>query len=62
MKKVLLTGVTGFIGRNVLEFLGSKYNFLAPAKEELDLRNENEVLSRFNFGYKRRQRPHCKFP
>ncbi|MEK7658927.1 MAG: NAD-dependent epimerase/dehydratase family protein [Patescibacteria group bacterium] len=42
--KILLLGGTGFIGRNILESLGKKYEFLAPSKQELDLRKEAEVF------------------
>lgn len=43
-KKILITGGTGFIGQNILENLGDKYEFLAPNKEELDLRKEAVVF------------------
>jgi len=43
-KKILITGGTGFIGRNILESLGSRYEFLVPSKEELDLREETSVF------------------
>lgn len=43
-KKILITGGAGFIGRNILENLGNKYEFLAPTKEELDLRKEAAVF------------------
>lgn len=37
-KKIFLTGKTGFIGKNILEFLeDSKYNVLAPSHQELEL-------------------------
>lgn len=38
MKKILLTGGSGFIGRNLREsFLASKYDITAPTHSELDL-------------------------
>ncbi len=43
-KKILITGGTGFIGRNILESLGNRYEFLAPTIQELNLRKENAVL------------------
>lgn len=41
--KILLTGGSGFIGRNVLEILGEKYQFLAPTSKKLDLKNREAV-------------------
>ncbi len=45
MKKVLLTGSTGFIGRNILEnkLLNDKYDIVAPKRQILDLNNEESV-------------------
>lgn len=44
MKTILLTGGSGFIGRNILEsFLAEKYNILYPSSSELDLSDENSV-------------------
>lgn len=37
--KILLTGGSGFIGRNILEYLEQKYTVLAPAYDELDILN-----------------------
>lgn len=43
-KKVLLTGGSGFIGRNLLESsLAQKYEIAAPSHSELDLLNEDSV-------------------
>lgn len=42
-KKVMLTGGSGFIGKNIFPFLQSKYDIFAPTRGELDLRNENAV-------------------
>jgi len=36
-KKVLITGGTGFIGRNLQEYLKGKFNIFAPTHVELDL-------------------------
>jgi nucleoside-diphosphate-sugar epimerase len=45
---ILLTGGTGFIGRNVLEsFLRQKYNILAPKHRDLELLNEDLVREFF---------------
>lgn len=35
--KVLLTGGTGFVGRNLRERLGGRFEILAPGRSELDL-------------------------
>lgn len=45
-KNILLTGGTGFIGRNIVEQLSSKYGIFAPSLEELDLLDES-VVERF---------------
>lgn len=42
--KILLTGGSGFIGKNILEGLSSKYNFVAPTHLELDILNTEAVL------------------
>lgn len=52
MKRILLTGANGFIGKNLMEGLEHKYEVFAPQREELDLRNtENvcEFLQKNNF-------------
>lgn len=43
MKTVLLTGKTGFVGRNVLPILQARFQVLAPGREELDLRSAESV-------------------
>ena len=44
MKKILLTGSNGFIGKNITEsFLGEKYQLITPTRLELDLSNQNSV-------------------
>ena len=42
-KKILLTGGTGFIGRNILPILQQKYTVLAPCRNELDVVNKQSV-------------------
>lgn len=44
MNKVLITGSTGFIGRNLKENLISRFNIICPTHQELDLLNENNVF------------------
>ncbi|MEI7498655.1 MAG: NAD-dependent epimerase/dehydratase family protein [Candidatus Falkowbacteria bacterium] len=46
MIKILLTGGTGFIGRNLLEQLGGKYQIISPNKQELDF-SDCEAVDRF---------------
>lgn len=43
MKRILLTGGSGFIGRNIIPILREKYNVDAPTRDELDLRNSRAV-------------------
>lgn len=45
--KIFLTGGGGFIGRNILEQLGEKYEFIFPSSEELDLTDADKVDSFF---------------
>lgn len=45
MKAVLITGGSGFIGRNLVEQLGGKYRVWAPSHAELDLLDEEAVES-----------------
>ena len=47
MKKILILGKTGFIGKNLLELLErkDKYNLIAPTHQELDLLDESAVCS-----------------
>ena len=41
--KILITGSTGFIGKNLKEKLGEKYNIFYPKRYELDLLNAESV-------------------
>lgn len=43
MKKILLTGRTGFVGRNILPILKEEYEIHAPTRQELDLKNSSDV-------------------
>lgn len=43
--KIYLTGGDGFIGRNILEILGDKYEFLAPTRGEIDLLDQEAVIA-----------------
>lgn len=41
--RILLTGSTGFIGKNLKEYLDNDYDIYCPKREELDLTNELSV-------------------
>src|ERR1039458_3410663 len=41
--RILITGGSGFIGRNLVEQLAGTYELLAPSSAELDLLNERAV-------------------
>ena len=70
VKTILITGDSGFIGKNLVEYLSKKeeYNVLAPSHSELELLDEEAVDSFFennkidvvihtaNFGGKRNQK------
>lgn len=43
MKKILLTGGTGFIGKNIIEQLSSKYKIFAPKRLELNIVNQKSL-------------------
>jgi UDP-glucose 4-epimerase len=42
-RRVLITGASGFIGRNLAELLGDRYAVFAPTRGELDLLDEAAV-------------------
>lgn len=43
MKKILFTGGSGFVGKNVIPLLKDKYNIVAPTRKELDLKDTEAV-------------------
>jgi len=48
MKKILITGGTGFIGKNIHEsYLKDKYQLFAPKRQELDCSDEDSVENYF---------------
>ena len=48
MKKILLTGGSGFIGKNILEsYLAEKFQIIAPKRAELDLSDDKSVQNFF---------------
>ncbi len=42
MKKVLLTGGTGFVGKNIVNKLSNKYDLISIGSKNCDLRNQND--------------------
>lgn len=49
-KRLLITGSTGFIARNIIETLKSKYDLIYPDRKELDLLNTINVEQFFKNG------------
>lgn len=45
---ILITGASGFIGANLVEYLSAKYEVLAPAHSELELLDEDAVSKYFD--------------
>lgn len=45
MKKILLTGGSGFVGSNILPILREKYEVVAPKRTELDVRSREQVTA-----------------
>ena len=48
MQTALLTGQTGFVGKNVRDMLAENFDLLAPGRSELDLRNAESVEQYFD--------------
>lgn len=43
MKKIFLTGVSGFVGKSIFKKLSKKYDIYAPERKDLDLLNLNQL-------------------
>ena len=43
-QNIFITGGSGFIGRNLKEYLQNKYKVFVPSHKELDLMMTDEVL------------------
>lgn len=48
MLNIFLTGGSGFIGKNIIELLGTKHNIYAPTHKEMELLDEDAVKSFFH--------------
>lgn len=44
MKKILFTGGTGFLGRNLVPLLRKEYDVYAPTRKELNLKDESQLI------------------
>lgn len=47
MKKLLVTGTSGFLGSRVATFYKEKYHILAPSHEEMDITDWDSILQYF---------------
>ncbi len=48
IETIFITGSSGFIGRNIVEFFENDYNILAPPHKELDLLSQEDVNEFFD--------------
>jgi len=46
--KILITGGSGFIGKNLVEYFSSEYEVLSPDHKELDLLHEDDIGDYFS--------------
>ena len=47
-KKILITGSTGFIGKNIVQYLEDNYCIISPSHRELDLLSQEKVTHFFD--------------
>lgn len=50
MKKILITGASGFIGRNLCEKLRERYEIYAPTRDELNLLDTKQIEDYIKMG------------
>ena len=53
MKRILVLGSNGFIGRNLVNYLSEyrdEYELVCPKKEELDLLNNYFIIQKYRYG------------
>lgn len=48
MRKILVTGATGFLGSRILDFYSNKYDICAPTHSEMDITSEDNVFNVFD--------------
>lgn len=48
MKKLLITGASGFLGGRAVRFFNEKYDIYAPSHSELDITDEKSVFTLFD--------------
>lgn len=58
MKKMLITGATGFLGSRIAEYYKNKYEILTPTHSEMDITEETSVLQYFRM-YRPDMVVHC---
>lgn len=47
MKKILVTGASGFFGCRIVDFYNGKYEICAPTHDEMDITNKESVMNFF---------------
>lgn len=48
MKKILILGASGFVGKNIYEYLQERYNVDAPTHTQLDVIDEKSLFNKLN--------------